>query len=614
MNAVWYLCYVVTVWLGYTAFFLILQKPLFYFSNVHRHRSDLFRNFLKVERHGSKSDFIVASYLSFVPVVLTLFGSLFPERWFWITITSYYGLTALVLGLLSTADAKLYKFWGYKIDNTVFHYLRSMKGATASVSTRYIVMWIVSWVVLGVLAFIFTAGLTLPLLHLVGKGTGTAGNIICIAGTPLLLAALVLIIRGLKPLPNNPSIVYFSTRPFLNHAALNPGYSIIYSLQTRDVYKKGFDFMSREESRRVCRNIFRLPEGETEAMLNTDRPNILLVIWESANASLSGAISGAPAVAKNFDRLSSEGILFKNCYASSFRTERAIPAILGGVPGQPTDSIIRHTRKLSELPGLPRSLKKAGYQTKAVHGGDLSIVHKNDYYMSSGCDRLIQQKDFPSELPKGKWGVHDGAVLDWVYDDIQHLQREGKRWFTVVQTLSSHEPFEVPEDLISADQVKNSFAYTDKHIGRLIDRLKDSPAWKDLLIVIIADHGVNKTTEEMSTIEHAHIPLLMLGGAVKHPAVVEKTVGQTDLAATLLGQLGIDASDFPYSRNVLSSAYKHPEAYHSFANGLMMVDSEGHTVLDLVSGKVIEGEHSQKRLHNAKAILQSLYSYLASIG
>ena len=48
-----------------------------------------------------------------------------------------------------------------------------------------------------------------------------------------------------------------------------------------------------------------------------------------------------------------------------------------------------------------------------------------------------------------------------------------------------------------------------------------------------------------------HIPLLWLGGAVKQPMQVDKIMNQTDLAATLLGQLGLEHTAFTFSRNVL---------------------------------------------------------------
>lgn len=614
MSAVWFLCFVVCVWTGYALFFMLVQKPLFFFSNDSGSTSR-FKVLALIERHGCRSDFIIASYLTLIPVLITLYGSIFPGEWFRIVMTAYFGLISVVLGMLVTADYKLYPFWGFKIDASVLPYLRSLKGATASVSTGYIVLWVVMWLLTSVLIFLFSAGVSLPLLLMVGDGNGPAGTVLSIILTVLFFGVAVLIIRGLGPLPNNPSIAYFSSNQFYNHAALNPVYSLLYSISKRDVYASGFEFMPREESKRISAEIFS-PKGEkSEKLLTTDRPNILLIIWESANASLSETICGNESVIPNFDRLASEGILFRRCVASSFRTERAIPAILSAVPGQPTDSIIRHTRKLSGLPGLPKSLALHGYETSAIHGGDLSIVHKNDFYMSAGSRRLVGQKNLPSDLAKGKWGIHDGPVLNWVFDDIMRLTSKGEKWFSVVQTLSSHEPFVVPEEVLPGDNdVKNSFAYTDRHLGKLIDRLKNSPAWKDLLVVIVGDHGVNRVAEKMSHFNHAHVPLLMLGGAVKAPRIIEETVSQTDLAATILSQLGIDHSDFPFSRDIFSGEYKDAPAYHAFSNGLMIVDNEGHTTYDLVSQSVIEGDPSPERIKKAQAIVQTLYDYIDSLG
>jgi membrane-anchored protein YejM (alkaline phosphatase superfamily) len=48
---------------------------------------------------------------------------------------------------------------------------------------------------------------------------------------------------------------------------------------------------------------------------------------------------------------------------------------------------------------------------------------------------------------------------------------------------------------------------------------------------------------------------------------------QSDLAATLLGQMGIPHDDFPFSRDVLSRDYRHPFASYSFTNHIALIDS-----------------------------------------
>lgn len=108
----------------------------------------------------------------------------------------------------------------------------------------------------------------------------------------------------------------------------------------------------------------------------------------------------------------------------------------------------------------------------AVHGGDLTIFHKGEYYLTVGHDRVVGDKDLPKGLPSGKWGIHDGAVLDWIYDDIMDKTSKGRRWYTTFQTLSSHEPWIVPYTRLKDDEIANTFAYVDDAIGRFVDRLK----------------------------------------------------------------------------------------------------------------------------------------------
>ena len=86
-------------------------------------------------------------------------------------------------------------------------------------------------------------------------------------------------------------------------------------------------------------------------------------------------------------------------------------------------------------------------------------------------------------------------------------------------------------------------------------------------------------------------------------------MNQTDLAATLLGQLGLEHTAFTFSRNVLGSDYKYPFAFYSFNNGFSFRDSTGVTVFDNNSGSILfeEPEADESRLDKGKAILQTVY-------
>lgn len=611
MNLLNYVIFIAVWWLLCFAYFQLIQKPLFGTANRHSCPEKITVSKIgAVFRRGYISDAIVASYLTAIPLIIGLLHTLIPSMSLRVAMLPYNIISALAIGLLTLSDTVLYGFWGTKIDASVFAYLRHPKGAFASVSTGYLAAAMLAVLILSAIFFCGAEAVTYFCAGLTAKGPQPWW---VYAGAPLafviMTGACFAIIRGLKIRPNNPSVVYFSPVAFFNHWALNPAYNLIYSLGTQNEYGGKFRFFTPEECRSIVEPLYPTGGKPAEQLLKTARPNILFIVWESFGAEFCGALGGKQDVTPCFDALCREGVLFTDCRASSFRTDRALPAIFCGLPGQPTASIVRHTRKLPNLPALPRDLREQGYETTALHGGELTIMHKSDFYLSSGHSRVIAEKDLPGGLDKGKWGIHDGPVMRWLYDDIQELTRRGAQWMTTLQTLSSHEPFIVPYNRL-ADPADNSMAYTDASLGELVTKLKNSPAWNNLLIVITGDHGLNRSHQPADRNLNSRIPLLLCGGAVKEPRTIDKIVCQTDIAATLLGQMGLDHSHFPWSRDVLAPTYTTESSMHTYIDGFLFTDSSGYTDYDNVAGRAVNGTGDKARERRGKAILQSLYEYI----
>jgi hypothetical protein len=101
---------------------------------------------------------------------------------------------------------------------------------------------------------------------------------------------------------------------------------------------------------------------------------------------------------------------------------------------------------------------------------------------------------------------------------------------------------------------------------------------------------------------------------VKQPLKVEQIMNQTDMAATLLGQLGLDHSMFTFSRNVLGDAYTYPFAFHAYGGGFSFRDSTGVSAYDTKANQISyeEPSVSEERILRGKAILQSVYDDLGS--
>jgi len=588
----------------------ILQKPLFMLYNGSIEKGFGFADYMQVMIHGASLDAATAGYLTAFPFLLVLISIWFRKFPLKKILYGYYILAAALISIIFVVDMALYTFWGFKLDASVFLYIDSPKEALASVSVGFILLRVLailllialnSWVLLKITPSVLTA---------------TRKRIAGTAGMLLLGGVLFIIIRGgVTESTSNIGQVYFSNEPFLNHSAVNPDFSLLSSMGKSQDFASEFNFFDEEKRAALFDGLYPTTDGDSIIqVLNTKRPNILIILMEGFGGAFVEPLGGLPDVTPHFNRLSKEGIFFTNCYANSFRTDRGTVCTFSGYLGLPTASVMKIPAKSRTLPAIAEGLSKAGYKTDFLYGGDINFTNMKSYLLSTGYQRLTANTDFSlAEQTSNAWGVNDDITFEYLYNQLRNRKEEGP-WHTAFLTLSSHEPFEVPYHRLE-DKIPNAFAYTDECLGKFIDRLKQTPAWKDLLVICLPDHGFYYPREGSNAMPRFyHIPLLWLGGAVKQPMQVDKIMNQTDLAATLLGQLGLEHTAFTFSRNVLGSDYKYPFAFYSFNNGFSFRDSTGVTVFDNNSGSILfnEPEADESRLDKGKAILQTVYDDLGN--
>ena len=588
----------------------ILQKPLFMLYNGSIEKGFGFADYMQVMVHGASLDAATAGYLTAFPFLLVLISIWFRKFPLKKILYGYYILAAALISIIFVVDMALYTFWGFKLDASVFLYIDSPKEALASVSVGFILLRVLailllialnSWVLLKITPSVLTA---------------TRKRIAGTAGMLLLGGVLFIIIRGgVTESTSNIGQVYFSNEPFLNHSAVNPDFSLLSSMGKSQDFASEFNFFDEEKRAALFDGLYPTTDGDSIIqVLNTKRPNILIILMEGFGGAFVEPLGGLPDVTPHFNRLSKEGVFFTNCYANSFRTDRGTVCTFSGYLGLPTASVMKIPAKSRTLPAIAEGLSKAGYKTDFLYGGDINFTNMKSYLLSTGYQRLTANTDFSlAEQTSNAWGVNDDITFEYLYNQLRNRKEEGP-WHTAFLTLSSHEPFEVPYHRLE-DKIPNAFAYTDECLGKFVDRLKQTPAWKDLLVICLPDHGFYYPREGSNAMPRFyHIPLLWLGGAGKQPMQVDKIMNQTDLAATLLGQLGLEHTAFTFSRNVLGSDYKYPFAFYSFNNGFSFRDSTGVTVFDNNSGSILfdEPEADESRLDKGKAILQTVYDDLGN--
>lgn len=571
--------------------------------------------------YGLKLDIITAGYITIVPLLATMVTIWLPvaergERIWQRIMIGYYATVVAIVAFIQTADIGMFGEWQSRIDAQIMIYSPKEMMASVSLSngiaallyigaTLFAGVWLYRWVTRRWFDPHFE-----PTNRLIPSLRSLHSRLLSTFTMLLLAGCLFIVVRGgLSTATANISKVYFSPKMFLNQVAINPVFSFLSTLFQGDNFDE-YNFYDDSEAIAIFTEAMRGESAEdapSERWLTHDHPNVVLIILEGMGRSLSDATEGSEAVAPNLQRLREEGIWFEHMYASSFRTDRGTVAILSGFPAQPKMSIMKYTNKAAKLPGIARTLRDEGYDTRFIYGGDVNFTNTRAYLFATGFNEVVDEREVNFGGHRSKWGSADNVVLNWASNAIINRMNSGARTFDVILTLSSHEPFEVPYRRLGDDKL-NAYAFTDSEVGAFVERLRNSKHWDNTLIVIIADHGYPfPSATTYSSPERHHIPMLWVGGAVSEPRVVEDHISQTDLAATLLAQMEVDHSDYTFSRDV-SSPTTSRFGYWTFNNGFGIIDSCGVSIYDHTGGMVLRNDNNDTlRLRNGKAILQRTF-------
>ena len=232
------------------------------------------------------------------------------------------------------------------------------------------------------------------------------------------------------------------------------------------------------------------------------------------------------------------------------------------------------------------------------------------YLVSSGIEMIISDKDFPLSERTGKWGAQDHVLFQRLMKDLKE-EKQKEPFLKLVQTSSSHEPFEVPFHRLD-DKILNSFAYADSCVGDFVKQYQETPLWKNTLFVLVPDHQGAYPYPIENPLDGQTIPLILIGGAIKQPLVVDTYASQIDIAATLLAQLGLPHDEFTFSKNIMNPASPH-FAYFTRPNYFGMITADNQLVynLDANTVQLDEGTAKGANLEKGKAFLQKLYDDLA---
>lgn len=314
-------------------------------------------------------------------------------------------------------------------------------------------------------------------------------------------------------------------------------------------------------------------KGEKEFTIplkESEKPHIVFLFMESFRAKNIGVCGAENSSSPNFDKLSEEGILFKNFYANSIKTSRAVTSSLFGIPSDIQSSNISNRPGFPML-GIADILKTVGYQTSYLHNGLLQFENQLDFFANHGFQKIIGREDILKKFPeayKTSWGVHDEYLMHYAADWLEKEDRNGKPLFTTIFTISNHHPWTMPPNYEKAPTLSKktaysrylqTFRYSDEALGLFIRLLRQKELSKKMIIFILGDHGQpmgehqNNFSEQKGLYEeNIHVPLLILAdGRFDKPQTIHSLGSQVDLLPTVMDFLNIQGVNHSVGQSLL---------------------------------------------------------------
>jgi phosphoglycerol transferase MdoB-like AlkP superfamily enzyme len=260
------------------------------------------------------------------------------------------------------------------------------------------------------------------------------------------------------------------------------------------------------------------------------------------------------------DKLSAEGVLFKNLYCTGTRTIRGIEAIISGILPTPAESVLKSGLTGQNFFTIAEVLKNRGSSTAFFYGGKSTFDNMRACFRSNGFDTIYDQDDFKNPIFTGTWGVSDEDLFARAHEVFK--SQGDKPFFALVLTTSNHDPFEFPDGRIELyEQPKatryNNIKYADFAVGKFFELAKKEAYYTNTVFLIIADHSTRLRGQDLIPIEKFHIPGIIIAPHLA-PRAIEKIASQIDMTPTLLDIMGISTELPIIGRPLLSLPEQEP--------------------------------------------------------
>ena len=257
------------------------------------------------------------------------------------------------------------------------------------------------------------------------------------------------------------------------------------------------------------------------------------------------------------DSLITKSYYFKNGFANGKVSIDAVPSTMSSIPSLMNTPMISSGYSLNEVYGLPKILKKQGYNTSFFHGAFNGSQNFDQYCKVAGFDHYYGKNEYPKEGSfDGTWGIFDEEFLQFFCDQVNSFQSP---FFASIFTISSHIPYTIPEKYKGkfpkgTTEIHESIGYTDYALRQFFEKAKKQDWYKNTLFVFTADHTSSSGKGKYTTnVGKFRIPIFFFDPSKpEFSGVTEKNFQQIDILPSVLDYLNIKDTIVTYGKSYRS--------------------------------------------------------------
>ena len=291
------------------------------------------------------------------------------------------------------------------------------------------------------------------------------------------------------------------------------------------------------------------------------QPNVMILVMESFGREYIGAfnkkrnIENYVSYTPFLDSLSTNSMIFTNAFANGRQSIEALPSILASVPSFKipfTSSPYAN----QEIQSLVSVFNEKGYTTSFFHGapnGSMGFLGLSNILK---FDNYFGKNEFnDNSLYDGFWGIWDEPFLQYVNNTTSKLKEP---FFSTFFSLSSHEPFYVPEKYEGVFpkgdvQMHQVIGYSDNALRKFFESAKKEPWFENTIFIITADHTNQFWYPYYSApVNRFSIPVLFYHPNNSLKGENDVLMQQMDIFPSLIDLLGYDKSLNTWGRSVFS--------------------------------------------------------------